>query len=344
MLRLCVIFFVLLVFVPNSLAEQVITRDLVGDFNLEAGSTALCSPSVFPYYLTHGAKGDSQSIGIDFGFFNNGTNTFCSPSDGLILVRRPASTEVFGAAASSIGSVITSSKPYLCRSRRYPRVTTPFNGTFPQPEFLGNTSFTLTGAIPMKPVTVKGVKLTPQKRYFIATSNKGYCIYSASTLKRIDVRGKYNLVRSPLLKTPPSYCKSSLEIRGVAGEVNSTEMLFDGRPDACLKGTLSFIQEVNITFPAVSKLVQRGIPYYGYSNSPLFCGKNLIYAGAAEISVDASLANVASVRGARYFGMIDTGPRDNYTGILDNLRVCLYTTYNGKSNSIWTWIGSLLGW
>lgn len=328
----------LVVLGTSTWAQEIITRDLVGEFVLESGTLPICASRFYSHYPFD--LESNENLNVNFGFYINNTQVSCSSKRGAGLMRVPASFEMFGASSSSIGTVLTTSKPHDCTLRSFPRS----NGTHSGSEVTGNISISVTGVIPRKQITVKGISLSPKKRYFIATASNGYCIYSAPTLKRIDIRGSYNLVRSPLLKKPPSYCKSSLEIRGIPGEVNASQLLFNGRPDPCLKGTSSFVQVINITFPIVTKMVQNAIPYYALSHSSISCGKNEILAGAAAISADASLANLVTIKGARYFGMVDLGPRESNTSTLENMRVCLYTSYTGQSNSVWTWLRDLFGW
>ncbi len=330
---------------------SIIDRDFFGSFTLERGSLPFCLKELTTFASFRNYSSLHSVLFTDGReLLHSRKSASCTSSSGYgpprfgasKLVRAPASKQFFGDAASALGDVYSQDEGYKCTIENLPPEITmepspeitmePSPGITmepsPEPSVPENHSdVKFTAALPTRPTVVKGLRLSPEKRYIFVENPFGYCIYSAQSLKRLQVQATYSLVRSPLLKSPPSYCKSSLTVTGKPGVLDASQMLFDGRPDACLKGKLTLVEPQNITFPVVTKLVQQSIPYYGYSETPLRCGNRTVYVGAAEISRDARLGNVFTVKGAKYFGMVEL-PRNFYftAEMLSQIRVCLYTT------------------
>ena len=352
---------------------SIIERDFFGRFTLEQGSLPFCLKHLTTY-ADYQNFSSLSSIYLDDSrdYRLSRKSASCSlPSvSGLPryrsskLIRAPASKQVFGDAAYALGDVYSLDERYECfdpttRSFSVSNSSTAETTMEPSPEpFFSSVSSStepsvpekstdvkFTAALPTRPTYVKGLRLSPEKRYIFVESASAHCIYSAQALKRLQVQATYSLVRSPLLKTPPSYCKSSLTITGKPGVVDASQLLFDGRPDTCLKGKLTLVEPPNIKIPVVTNLVQQSIPYYGYSETPLHCGNRTVYAGAAEISRDGRLGNVFTVKGAKYFGMVEL-PRNVYdtAELLSKIGICLYTTATEKpSGGFWGNVKSALG-
>ncbi len=277
------------------------------------------------------------------------------------VVRQPATAEQFGSLPSSIDYIAITQQPVECRVIKY-EYSKPLYGygitalpsaepnsdSFPLLEPVPSDSFEIpyshdTGgstvleyeysnvkfsvATPREDVFHNGIRLTPKKRYLFVENNSGQCVYSASPLKRIPIQDTYHLVRSPLLKPPPSYCKSKLQITGTPGMLKASEMLFDGRPSSCLKGKLSLIQEHNAIIPGFNKSIQDSVAYYSLPHIPFSCNDSTIYLGATQLLKDISIGNVVSLKAGKYFGMYDEPmPYYNFTHLLSKVSVCLYAT------------------
>lgn len=180
-------------------------------------------------------------------------------------------------------------------------------------------------AQPKHSLVVKGVQMTQLKRYLFIENNTGYCVYSAPRLIRLPIQGSYNLIRSPLLKPPPKYCKSKLEISGTIGNLDASAMLFDGQTDSCLKGKVPMIKEMELPLPAVSTIIQDSVKYYGWPITPLRCDNSTIQVGVAQLSREVSIANIISLKAGKYFAMVNEPmPFFNFTELLSKVTVCLY--------------------
>lgn len=354
--------------------SSIIDRDFFGQFTLEQGSLPFCLKHLNTYASY---PGYSQVSRISFSDRNRlrlrresagcrplraGNQLNSSTSTTTSLIRGRAPNKLFGPAASSLGDVFSVNTDYECATQssrkdrssliQEPASELDFEPT-PDPEFGLHSNAPVSGissgvkvtvAQPTAAVTVKGIRLTLNKRYIFFENDAGSCIYSAQSLKRLQVQATYSLVRSPFLKRPPSYCKSTLTITGNPGVVDASQLLFDGRPSSCLKGKVTLIEPPNVEFPMVTKLVQNAIPYYGFSELPLRCGKQFTYVAAAEISKDGALGNIFTIKGAKYFGLVNmpSGSVD-MPSYLNEIGLCLYSTaVNNATNGIWGDVKSAL--